>query len=74
MMTLVTSILGSLYLFFGFFSWLTTAVELMGETDNRYLRVLKEYSKKNVAMEVVSVIYLGLLWPLHLGLKAAFKE
>lgn len=74
MTTIIIGSLSAAYLFAGITSWLVAALELMGQTDNLYMNWLREVSRKNVVAEGLSVAYLVLLWPLHLGLKAAFKE
>lgn len=62
------------YIFAGIMSWLITALEVLGHTDNTYLTWLRDASKKNVMLEGISVGYLVLLWPLHLALKSALKK
>lgn len=74
MLNFIIGSLAATYLFAGITSWLVAALELMGQTDNQYMVWLREASRKNVAAEGLSVAYLVLLWPLHLGLKAAFKK
>jgi len=76
-MTALTIAIGAAsaaYLFAGIVSWLAAALEMMGQTNNRYLTWLRETSKSNVVAEGLSVAYLTLLWPLHLTLKATFKK
>lgn len=63
----------AVYLVIGFFSWIITAVELMGHTESPYMRWLFDTSKKNVVLEGLSVAYLTLLWPVHLALKTLWK-
>ena len=74
MMNFIIGSLAASYLFAGITSWLVAALELMGQTDNPYMVWLRETSRKNVVVEGLSVAYLVLGWPLHLGLKAAFKK
>lgn len=63
----------AVYLVIGFFSWIITAVELMGHNESPYMKWLFETSKKNVFLECLSVAYLTLLWPVHLSLKTLWK-
>ena len=63
----------AVYLAIGFFSWIITAIELMGHNESSYMKWLFETSKKNVFFEGLSVAYLALLWPVHLVLKSLLK-
>lgn len=74
MISIAIGAVSAVYLFAGIMSWLITALEMLGHTDNSYLVWLNNTSKKNVIFEGVSVGYLVLLWPLHLALKSAFKK
>lgn len=73
MITLVVSTILAAYLAAGFFNWLITAVEMLGASDNPYLRRLNEFSKSNVVAEIVTFAYLTLGWPLHQLLRTIFK-
>ena len=63
----------AVYLAIGFFSWIITAIEMMGHTESPYMKWLFETSKKNLFFEGLSVAYLSLLWPVHLTLKTLLK-
>lgn len=75
MTIIITSTILAVYLAAGFFNWLITAVEMLGDTSgNSYLRRLNTFSKLNVVAEVATFAYLTIGWPLHQLLKAMFKE
>lgn len=74
MTAIIIGSLSAAYLFAGITSWLVASLEMLGYTENPYTNWLREASRKNVVVEGLSVAYLVLLWPLHLGLKAAFKK
>lgn len=73
-MAIIFGILGAVYSFFGIFTWLNTAVEMLGDTSqNSYLKSLREFSKKNTVGEVVAFSYLVLLWPIHWLLRLLYR-
>jgi hypothetical protein len=73
-MSIIFGILGAIYGFFGIFTWLNTALEMMGDTSqNSYLKTLREFSRKNTAGEVVSFSYLVLFWPIHWLLRLFYR-
>jgi hypothetical protein len=74
MTPVVIGAISAVYLFAGITSWLITALEMLGHTDNPYLVWLRDASKKNLVLEGASVGYLVLLWPVHLALKSVFKK
>lgn len=77
MITLASVAVGAasaVYLFAGITSWLVAALEMLGSTDNPYLVWLRDTSKKNFFLEGLMVVYLTLLWPVHLALKTALKK
>ena len=67
--------MGAAYVFGGLVTWLTTAVESIGElAPGSYADVLKDFSQRGSLYEFIVSLYVFLLWPIHVTIKRMTKQ
>jgi hypothetical protein len=64
----------SAYLLIGFYVWLTSALSLIGAAADSYMGKIKRFSDQGKIQEVLSLVYMWGLWPIHLIMGWSLKK